>query len=1013
MQNNVYLSMNLRRILLAILLLLPASASAQFYLAGDEPNVRWMQMETKNYRIVYPAELPRKEALDYASALEKYTPYVGVSAGMTPGQYHWGKMPVILHAYTPLSNGSVAWAPRRIDLYTTPEAYSPMAMPWIDQLVIHEQRHVAQMQFGYRKYLKPINYIVGEMWNGAAAGIFADQALLEGDAVVAETALTESGRGRMAEFLNYYRVAFDNGDYRNWARWRYGSFKYPAPNHYALGYMMISGMRYFYGIPSFTKDYYDGMLRNPWPVGKLGRASKRMTGYTLNESLRGTMECYQEQWAKEDEANGPYEESEQITRTPRLETNYTNPVYANGTLYVLKSGKAQGTELITLDPEDGREHRIRPFNPSCSSIVYDDARGRLYWSETITDKRWSLAGESIIRYIDLAEPRKQHDLVRGGRYFTPVPSPDGSLIAATMYPVKGGSCLVVLSADDGALRWHDTCPFQLTETAWLRGDIYALGVDEGGIGLWKHRGDCPGEWTQILAPSYQQVDNLGADDGWLFFESDRSGLRQQYCLDPVSGKLQQISNVKYGGTDFTEVGDEVYFVSQAPMGKMLYRKDAGWSKPVRYDDLFKWKVADVLSLQEEEMARGVEASTYNETPLPKNYSRLAHLIKFHSWAPIYFDYDEISSMSGDFSFSMASLGATGLFQNDLGNFYGQIGYSAFPDLVAEDGSWRHAGHLKATYSGLYPKFEAGVSFNESDATQYGYRIVSEGEGGYMATSTSTLDMPSLSGYLSAWLPLTWNKGGVLKGFIPRVSYGISNSRFNTGAVEMVMPSGWGEVSPMFTGLREGHNNLMQSLSMSLRGYSMLSRGSSETYPRLGIGAEVGSFMRPGMTSVYAPSLYGYVYGYLPGFTQVQGLKLNVLSQLLLRGAEMFPDSRVNCAPRGFGAAVGRYMAQRSDYQVRIGADYAIPVYVGDIDLFGLAYIRNFLLVPHADAAFYGSDFLCSGGIDITAHVPSILGILPFDCTIGVGLDFPYGPSLPENLLPSKPVVASFIFSMDI
>ena len=87
-----------------------------------------------------------------------------------------------------------------------------------------------------------------------------------------------------------------------------------------------------------------------------------------------------------------------------------------------------------------------------------------------------------------------------------------------------------------------------------------------------------------------------------------------------------------------------------------------------------------------------------------------------------------------FSFSMASLGATGLFQNDLGNFYGQIGYSAFPDLEAGDGSWRHAGHLKMTYSGLYPKLEAGLSFNESDATQYRYRIALPDQGRYCFVS---------------------------------------------------------------------------------------------------------------------------------------------------------------------------------------------------------------------------------------------------------------------------------------
>lgn len=1012
MLNYAVLSMNLRRILLAILLLLPVSASAQFYLTGDEPTGRWMQLETENYRIVYPAALPQEEVFKYASALEKYNPYVGLSAGMTPGQYHWGKMPVIMHAYTPWSNGSVAWAPRRIDFYTTPEAYSPLAMPWIDQLVIHEQRHVAQMQFGYRKYLKPLNYIVGEMWNGAAAGIFADKAVLEGDAVVAETALSESGRGRTAGFLNYYRVAFDNGDWRNWNRWRYGSFKYPAPNHYALGYMMISGMRYFYGIPSFTKDYYDGLLRNPWPIGKLGRTSKRMTGYSLKDSFRGTMECYQEQWEREDEANGPYEESEQITRTPRLETDYANLAEVNGTLYAIKSGKAQGAELITIDP-DGTEHRIGPFNPHCSSFAYDENRNRLYWSETITDARWSLAGESMIRYIDLDSPRKQHDLTHGLRYFTPVPSPDGSRIAAAMYPVEGGSFLVVLNADDGSLLWHDTCPFQLTETAWMDGFIYALGVDEGGIGIWKHPWSGPGEWTPVLAPSHQQVDSMGAEDGWLFFESDRSGLRQFYGLNTANGRLFQLSNVKYGGTDFTEVGDSVYFVSQAPMGRMLYRKASDWSRPAIYDDLHKWKVADVMSLQEEEFAKDVAASTYNETPQPKAYNQLAHLIKFHSWAPIYFDYDEISSMSGDFSYSMASLGATGLFQNDLGHFYGSIGYSAFPDADADDGSWRHAGRLKMTYSGLFPQFEAGLTFNDSDAWQYRYQIVSGEESGYMSTSGVSLEMPSLSGYLSAWLPLSWSKGGVSYGFIPKISYGMSNSRFNTGAVEMALPNGWGDVPALFSDVREGRNIFMQSLSMSLRAYSVLSRGSSQTYPRFGIGAEVGSGMRPGLSGIFSPSLYGYVYGYLPGFTRVQGLKLNVLSQLLLRSREMFPDARVNCAPRGFDASVGRYMAQKSVFQVKAGADYAIPVYVGDIDLFGLAYIRNFLLIPHADVAVYGRDFLCSGGIDITAEIPSLLGLLPFDCSMGVGLDVPYGPSLPESLLPSNPVVARFIFSMDI
>lgn len=1006
--------MNLRRILIAIMLLAPVSAFAQFYLPGDEPSGRWMQIRSQNYQLIYPQALPDSVAVSYISALEKYNPYVGISAGMTPGQYHWGNMPVVLHAYTPLSNGSVAWAPRRIDLYTTPEAYSPLAIPWIDQLVIHEQRHVSQMQFGYRSYFKPINYIVGEMWNGAAAGIFADKSLMEGDAVVAETALTHSGRGRSAEFMNYYRVAFDNGDFRGWDRWRYGSFKYPVPNHYALGYMLISGMRYFYDRPDFTAEYYNGMLKNPFPFGKLGRMSKRLTGQKFKDSFRSIMEGYQKIWEEEDLENGPYQEREQVTSTPRLETNYSNPVYADGRLFILKSGKAQATTLITIDPETGKEERIRPFNPTCSSIVYDKVRNRLYWSETISDKRWSLGGESIIRYIDLSEPKRQHDLLSSGRYFTPVPSPDGKCLSAASYPVEGGSFLVVLSADDGSVLWQDPSPFQLTETVWLGGEIYALGVAEGGIGLWKHPGDGPGEWTPVLEPSFQQVDDLDTKGSLILFESDRSGLRQLYTLDPQSGELLQASNVKYGGTAFIEIGGYTYFTALSPMGKMLFRLKDSWSKPVNYNDLRPWIVADAMSRQEAVMAEGITASAPTEITAPKAYSRLSHMLKFHSWAPIYFDYDELSSFSGDFSYSVASPGATALFQNDLGNLYGTIGYSAHPDVESAEGGWRHEGHLKLTYSGLFPVFEGGLNINESDASQYRFQIVHSGDGGgYLTSSGTSLGMPLVSGYLSAWLPLSWNKGGILSGFTPRIAYGISNSRYNTGAIEMLLPDGYGSVSPVFTGLREGHNPLLQSMTVSMRGYYMMQRGAGQKYPRWGIGAEAGYGFRPGIASVFAPSAYGYLYGYLPGFTGVQGWKLTALGQYLFRGKEMLPESRVSCTPRGYEAAVGRYFAQQSNLHMRATADYVIPVYVGDLNLIpGTLYIRNFLLTPHADAALYGSTFLGSAGIDITAEMPSLLGILPFDCSLGVEVDYLWGSALPENLKPKLPVTASLIFDVD-
>ena len=53
-------------------------------------------------------------------------------------------MPIILHPYQMNSNGMVVWAPRRLELYTTPMADPLYARDWVTQLAVHEGRHIGQ-----------------------------------------------------------------------------------------------------------------------------------------------------------------------------------------------------------------------------------------------------------------------------------------------------------------------------------------------------------------------------------------------------------------------------------------------------------------------------------------------------------------------------------------------------------------------------------------------------------------------------------------------------------------------------------------------------------------------------------------------------------------------------------------------------------------------------------------------------------------------------------------------------
>ena len=105
----------------------------------------------------------------------------------------------------------------------------------------------------------------------------------------------------------------------------------------------------------------------------------------------------------------------------------------------------------------------------------------------------------------------------------------------------------------------------------------------------------------------------------------------------------------------------------------------------------------------------------------------------------------------------------------------------------------------------------------------------------------------------------------------------------------------------------------------------------------------------------------------------------------------------------------------SPTQLRLSADYAIPVYVGDISCFSpVLYIKNFLLVPHCDALLFKGGNLVSAGVDITAELANLL-FLPFDCSIGARIDVNAGSAFGRLRAAglAKRVSAELIFSIDI
>ena len=175
---------------LLILLLLAAPARAQFYVAGNEgAKVRWRTISTPDYRFVYPEgcdSLARAYALEW----ERVRGAAGFSSGLLPNEAYRRPMPVILHPYLGYSNGSVVWTPRRMEMYTGPQMYSPDPVPWMTMLALHEGRHLSQMQYVGKGWMRALSYVSGELPAGLSL-FFTEPSFLEGDAVAAETGLTQ------------------------------------------------------------------------------------------------------------------------------------------------------------------------------------------------------------------------------------------------------------------------------------------------------------------------------------------------------------------------------------------------------------------------------------------------------------------------------------------------------------------------------------------------------------------------------------------------------------------------------------------------------------------------------------------------------------------------------------------------------------------------------------------------------------------------------------------------------
>ena len=969
----------MRAILLVLLALAgPArTAHAQFYTMGADPGgLRWNSIDTPRYRLIYPRGLDSLARV-YAVALEQAAAPVGGSLGFTPNDAYRTRMPVVLHTASAQANGQVTWTPRRLELLTTPDAFVFDATPWPLLLAVHESRHVAQMQAGAAKPFRWLHALSGELAAGGLCAVYGGPAFLEGDAVVAETSLSIAGRGRSADFLEYFRVSFAAGDRRDYWRWRYGSQRYYTPDYYRAGYLAIGGIRAVFDVPDLSTRFYQrvadhgGVALFNWD-----KTVREATGLRFRDAFSAVCDSLQRAWEADEAARGPFLPATPVSAVPRRFTEYRDLTRAADGLYAVRSGITRPNQLVWLAP-DGREQAVTLMGSGLSHPRYSASAGRLYWTEIVSDARWPLRSWSVLRSFD---GTRQQTLTRRTRYYHPAPEPDAARLSVTEYPVDGSSRVVLLDADDGRELQHWTAPdgMQVVETAWVGGELYASAITREGSGLYR-----VADFSPVLAPRPVNIQELWADGGRLMFTCDLSGVNELYALDPRDGGVQRLTATRFGATDFEILRDTLFFSSLQPEGRLVQATALAdlRPQPADFSVLPHWPLAEELTAGEPAQPDWQAPAELGE---PRPYSKLAHLIHVHSWLPVYFKYDSVNELSLETLMEDAGLGATVFFQNALGTAWGQAGYQATP---TKEG-WRHSGHATFTYTGLYPVIEASLDVGDREAWLYSVKK----EKNTISLEHAGRGVLSVSGRIRTYIPWTFNSGGWLRGVIPSATFVLSNDREDSGAT-------------------------MQRTVLSLRGYMMQRTPASRMYPRFGFGAELGWGTR-WTTRLIAPSGYAFLYGYLPGLHETHSLRWTATLAQRFEGGT-FSEVLARTAPRGFDSSINGRLATYAE-QFKGSVDYVMPVIPVDRAVLGsAAYLRNFELTLHGDwSSFRASSHsgnLFSVGADLTAVLGNLLWI-PYPTRIGVSYNYNGGSSyaaFAEQELPLERHDVSLVFKIDM
>lgn len=651
-------------------------------------SVRFRQINISGFKIIYPTEL-EKEAQRMGNTLPKIYPQVGASL-----QRQNTVIPILFQNRGTLSNGFVQLAPKKSQFYTTPPQQFD-SQDWLNNLAVHELRHVAQFDklTGGRAYPFP------EEIYFAYLGLSVPTWFLEGDAVSTETSLTNAGRGRQPSWIMPFRTSLLSGQKFSYSKAYFGSSKDQTPGYYQLGYLLTSQLRKEFGETS-SNGLLGAIQKQPLKLYPFSRALKKMTGKNTNQWYRYSIEQFKNKWEEQDKSNTS-EAYTPLNRPAKFATSYFLPTAVRGgQILALKHSKATPPTFVLID-QDKSEKKV-------FAIAYQEqpwfsyANNLLVWNEIRFDPRYKQRSYSVICSYNFIT-KKKTQLTFKTRLFSPSLSADGKKLIAVRIDLSNQVHLVELDPSNGKIiTIYPNKENLMIQNPALNADgskLAWISVSEAGKSLWtKNENEEP---LKLIAETQQQLGRPVFNGSQIVFNAHLSGIDNIFNIDPQSKKITALSASKYGAfnANLTEDGKNILFNDYNLMGYSI-AKSTIIPKEIQ-DNRF---VFFGQAAKDQENTGNVFDKIPTQVLKSEPYRPLAHLFNFHSLSPEIDDSDRPGLK---------------LKSNDLlstFDFYTGIAYDS--DLR------KFEYNTGFTYKALYPIFSA-VYRNRAEAFNYKLKNASQ------------------------------------------------------------------------------------------------------------------------------------------------------------------------------------------------------------------------------------------------------------------------------------------------